>query len=219
MKYIILDENKTATHKFKNGEGTFEWKDAKDFDNVGVMIPNKVIVLDFDSQSDSEIMLKIIEGENIPCKVMKTTRGIHVWLKSDNPWKNFKGSRLAAGIHADCRSYGKSGYVKIKDKGSLRKFIRKCKLNDMVKVPKWLYPVSSPADTFKFKNMESGQGRNQELFNYVVYLQSKEFTKDEIRECIRIINKYVFGDPLPEYEIKTILRDESFKSEEEIKCL
>jgi putative DNA primase/helicase len=47
-------------------------------------------------------------------------------------------------------------------------------------------------------------------------LQTKGFSHEEIREAIRIINDYVFEDPLQESEIATICRDEAFKPDEEI---
>ena len=62
-----------------------------------------------------------------------------------------------------------------------------------------------------FLEMEAGQGRNQELFNYILTLQSNDYSVEECRECIRIINKYVLKDPLDEQEIETILRDDAFQ--------
>src|SRR5699024_11008212 len=41
-------------------------------------------------------------------------------------------------------------------------------------------------------------------------LQSEGMAKDDIRTTIKIINKYIFKDPLPNREVKTILRDEAF---------
>ena len=64
--------------------------------------------------------------------------------------------------------------------------------------------------------MGEGSGRNQELFNYIVYLQTKGFSHEEIRETISIINEYVFADPLDETEIATICRDEAFKPDDVI---
>jgi putative DNA primase/helicase len=83
-------------------------------------------------------------------------------------------------------------------------------------VPKWLTSVSAPSGKFQFKGMGDGSGRNQELFNYIVYLQTKGFTRDEIRKTIAVINDYVFEDPLSETEIGTICRDEAFKPDEVI---
>ena len=216
LQYIILDDKKRPAHKFMNGEGTKTYEEVKDFDNYGVLVPKPFIILDFDTKSDAEIMLNIIETLDLKCRVMKTTRGIHVWFKSVEPWKCFKKTRLACGIYSDCKSHSKNAYVKIKDKGVKRKWIKKTPFKDIQEVPKWLYPISNPAKQFEFKGMREGDGRNQELFNYIVYLQAKGFKKEEIKETINIINNFVFAESLDDFEISTICRDEAFKDEEEI---
>ena len=75
-------------------------------------------------------------------------------------------------------------------------------------VPKWLLPIKS---RFDFSELKSGDGRNQALFNYILTLQSNDFTVDECRDCIRVINNYVLPDPLDEDELEVILRDEAFQ--------
>lgn len=216
MQYIILD-GKTATHKFKDGIGTKSWSEVRDFDNVAALVPEGYVVLDFDTTSDAKIMLNIVEALDLKCKVMKTTRGIHCWFKApeENP-KNFQKARLAVGIYCDRKAGGRNAYVKVKQDGTPRKCIRKIKLEDTEVVPKWLYAVSAPSGKFEFKNMGEGSGRNQELFNYIVYLQTKGFDREEIRKTIEIINAYVFAEPLDDYEIATICRDDAFKPDEEI---
>jgi len=216
MKYIILD-GKSPTHKFKDGEGAKSWDEVKDFDNVAVIVPKGYIVLDFDTTSDAEIMLRIVEGMDLKCRVMRTTRGIHVWFKtSEEEPKNFIKQRLAVGVYSDRKSGGRNAYVKIKQDGKAREWIRKVKASEIQEVPKWLSVVSAPSNKFSFKGMGDGSGRNQELFNYIVYLQTKGFTRDEIKETIEVINNYVFADPLSETEIGTICRDEAFKPDEVI---
>lgn len=216
MQYIILDDQKRATHKFKDGIGAKTWDEVKDFDNVGLIVPKPFIVLDFDTKTDAEIMLAIVDGLGLKCRVMKTTRGYHFWFRSAEPWKCFKKTRLAVGIFSDCKSHSKNAYVKIKDSGVMREWIRKVPTEEIQDAPRWLYPVSNPSGKFEFKGMKDGDGRNQELFNYIVYLQTKGFTRDEIKETIEVINDYVFEDPLAEYEISTICRDDAFKPDEEI---
>ena len=216
MKYIILDSTKKATHGFKDGVGAKKWDEVKDFDNIGLIVPEPFIVLDFDTKSDADIMLEIIEKLDLKCRVMKTTRGIHVWFKSIEPWKCFKKTRLAIGIYSDCKSHSKNAYVKIKDNGVMREWIRKIPTDKIQEVPRWLYPISSPSGKFDFKGMSDGDGRNQELFNYIVYLQTKLFNRDEVKETINVINEFVFGDPLDEYEISTICRDDAFKPDDVI---
>lgn len=216
MQYVILDNEKRATHGFKDGVGAKKWDEVKDFDNVALIVPKPFIVLDFDTASDAQIMLEIIEALDLKCRVMKTTRGIHVWFKSVEPWKCFKKTRLAIGIYSDCKSHSKNAYVKIKDSGNMREWIRKTPTDEIEEVPRWLYPVSNPSGKFDFKGMSDGDGRNQELFNYIVYLQAKGFTRDEIKETIQVINEFVFSDSLTDGEIATICRDEAFKPDDVI---
>lgn len=216
MQYIILD-GKTPVHKFKDGVGAKTWDEVKDFDNVAVIVPKGYVVLDFDTTSDAEIMLKIVDALDLKCRVMKTTRGIHCWFKApeDEP-KNFIKNRLAIGIYCDRKAGGRNAYVKIKQDGKKREVIRKVSAKDMEVVPKWLTSISAPSNKFSFKDMGEGSGRNQELFNYIVYLQTKGFSHDEIKETIQIINDYVFAEPLPDTEIATICRDEAFKPDDVI---
>lgn len=216
MQYIILD-GKTPTHSFKDGVGAKTWDEVKDFDDVACIVPKGYIVLDFDTTSDAEIMLKIVEGMDLKCRVMKTTRGVHCWFKTteESP-KNFIKSRLAVGIFSDRKAGGRNAYVKIKQDGKAREWIRNIKGSEIQEVPKWLSPISAPGGKFSFKDMGEGSGRNQELFNYIVYLQTKGFTREEIRETIRVINDYVLADPLSDYEIETICRDEAFKPDDVI---
>lgn len=216
MQYIILD-GKTPVHKFKDGKGAKTWDEVKDFDNVAVIVPKGYVVLDFDTTADAEIMLKIVDALDLKTRVMKTTRGVHCWFKApeEDP-KNFIKNRLAVGIYCDRKSGGRNAYVKIKQDGKAREWIRKVKAEDMEVVPKWLSSVSAPSGKFQFKGMGEGSGRNQELFNYIVYLQTKGFAREEIRKTIEVINEYVFEDPLPETEIATICRDEAFKPDDVI---
>ena len=216
MQYIILD-GKKPTHRFKNGEGTKTWEEVKDFDNVAVVVPAGYIVLDFDTKSDADIMLKIVDGLELKTKVIKTTRGIHCWFKSaEEEPKNFIKNRLACGIYADRKAGGRNAYVKIKQDGKLRECLKPCEMEDLQTVPKFLTSVSAPGDKFKFKEMGDGSGRNQELFNYIVYLQTKGFGRDEIKETIRVINDYVLAEPLDDSELATITRDEAFKPDDVI---
>lgn len=216
LEYIILSD-KCPTHPFKDGKGAKTFDEVKEFDNYAVIVPNGYVVLDFDTVSDAQIMLKIIESLNLKTLVFKTNRGIHCWFKSSETTpKNFIKNRLAIGIYADRKVGGRNAYVKIKSDGKRREILRKHNLDDLDILPKWLTSVSAPSGKFSFKEMGDGSGRNQELFNYVVYMQSKGFSREEIRQSIHIINDYVLAEPLPNSEISSITRDEAFKPDDEI---
>ena len=212
-EFIILNDEKKATHKFINGGKP--WEEVKDFDNIARIVPKPFIVLDFDTKSDADIMMKIIEGEDLKCKVMKTDRGIHVYFKSENPWKCFKKERLACGIYSDCKSHSKHAYTVIRRNGIDREWIRECPDDEVTDVPPFLRPVKC-GNMFSFKGMGDGDGRNQELFNYILTLQERGLKKAEVIQTLGIINKYVFADSLPESELHTICREDAFMSDEEV---
>lgn len=213
MQYIILNADKTPAEKLADGGHAL--KEVEGFDNLGVLIPEPYIVLDFDTKSDAEIMLRITQELDLKCLIMKTTRGYHFWFKSPEPWKNFRKTRLAIGIYADCRSWGKHSYTVVKKDGQWREWIKVIPGEEIEEVPCWLRPLSTN-ERFSFKSMKDGDGRNQVLFEYILIMQSKGYNREQIRKTIQIINNYVFAEPLSETELNTILRDESFKDEDEM---
>lgn len=219
MEYIILN-GKKPIHAFKTSETTKTKEEAMEYDDVAVVVPKGFLVLDFDTEDDAEAMLRIIEELDMQVRVLKTTRGIHVWFKNTDTTieKNFIKNRLAIGLYSDCKNGTKRAYVKIKQDGSMREWIRTCPLADLMEVPAWLKPVSSPANKFNFKGMGEGSGRNQELFNYIVYLQSKRFKKAEIKETLQVINEFIFDEPLPEHEMELLVRDDAFMPDEQMEA-
>lgn len=216
-EYVILNDEKQPTHKFKNGGKS--WGEVKNELNLALIVPKGFVVLDFDTESDAKIIKDIVTGMNLPVRVMQTTRGVHVWFKAPEgeEIKNGIKQRLAIGIYSDRKAGGRNAYVKIRDNGKNRPWIKATSFDDLMTLPRWLRPIQGIRDGgFDFKALGDGSGRNQKLFNYIVYLQSKGFSREEIRTTIRVINEYVFESPLDEEEMSKILRDESFKPEEQI---
>lgn len=151
----------------------------------------------------------MVEDQELVCRVYKTSRGKHFLFKNRNVTTCKIHTKLACGITADIKLGSRNSYSILKFDGKERPIIYD-KLDDeeYQLLPKWLEPVKT---SINFLEMESGDGRNQSLFNYILTLQSSDFSVKESRECIRLINKFVLPDPLDVSEIETILRDESFE--------
>ena len=211
MRYIILNNDKTPAEKLSDGGHPLE--EVKDFENLAVLVPEPYVVLDFDTTSDAEIALQIVKDLKVKCLVMKTTRGIHLWFKSPDPMKNSIKTKCAIGLHYDVRSWGKMSYTVVKKDGVWREWVHTYKGDEVDEVPSWLQPLSSK---YNFKGMKAGDGRNAALFEYILVMQGKGYNREQIRKTIKLINNYVFKDPLSESELETILRDESFKDEEKL---
>lgn len=212
MQYVKLNENKTPIEKLSDGGHPLS--EVEDYNNLGVLIPEPMVVFDFDSPSDAEIIQRIVEDLDIHCNMMKTTRGVHVWFKSDEPMKNLIKTRCAIGLFYDIRSWGKIGFTVVKKDGEWREWLRTYPVEEIDTVPTWLKPLAF--GKYKFKGMGDGDGRNQALYEYILVMQQKGYSREQIRKTIKLINRFVFSEPLDEFEIETILRDDSFKPDDEV---
>lgn len=186
------------------------FNEVKNQDAFCVQIPEGFVVLDFDKPESVELSLKIIRGENLKCRVMQTDRGIHVWFRSSEPWKNFTKELLVCGIEADCKSYGKFSCVCWKTNGKDRPWIVDTPWDEVQLVPAYFYRGTRL--TKPFSEMGEGDGRNQSLTEYVWSLQNHRFSPEEITQSYNIINTYVFKTPLPQSELDVITRSDTFKA-------
>lgn len=157
----------------------------------------------------SEILMNIVEELQLDCKVLCTSRGKHFLFKNRTIARNRTHVQLAVGLTADIKVGSKLSYEVIKIDGEERF----CEWDieeggKYQEVPKWLFPVKATAD---FVDMDAGDGRNQALFNYILTLTANDFTVEETRECIRILNKFVLKQPLSDDELEVILRDDAFQ--------
>lgn len=172
------------------------------------ILGDETILIDVDDQEESEILFQIVQDLSLQCRVYKTTRGMHFLFRNLGIEKNRTGCRLAIGLTADIKLGCRNSYSVLKFKGEERPIVYDVPEMEAQAIPKWLYPVQSKID---FLDMEAGDGRNQSLFNYILTLQSEDFTVEQAREAIRIINAYILKDPLSDRELETVLRDDAFK--------
>lgn len=189
-------------------EGGHPYEAVADLPNVAVLMEAPYVVLDFDIAEEAEVMLRIVKSENLPCGIMRTRRGYHFWFTTSQPLKNVPKTRLTIGLHPDIKSWGekngkpKLSYCRIKHKGEWFEWIQPPHMAG--ELPFWLTP-NKGTELFK---MADGDGRNQKLFEYILRL--KRYTKEQVAEIFRIINTYVFAEPLEDSELESILRNEAF---------
>lgn len=208
FKGYVPTKDKKCLLKFKGKMSdelqTFE--QVKNLPEYAGILADETALIDIDDFEQSEILFKIVQEMKLQCRVYQTTRGKHFLFINDKLETNKIRTKLACGLTADIKIGTKNSYSILKYNNKEREIIYDC--DEYETVPKWLVPVKSSID---FLEMESGDGRNQTFFNYILTLQSNDFSIDEVRECINIINDYLLKDPLDESELNTILRDEAFK--------
>lgn len=208
-KGYIRTKEKNAIDKYKNTDNLKTLQEVQSLpEYAGILAPDAILV-DIDDSKQSELLMNIVEHFQLNCRVYQTTRGRHFLFKNSKIDKCFTHCTLACGFTADIKSGFKNSYEVLKFNGEER-FIEWDieKGQEYQEIPKWLFPIKTNAE---FLKMKAGDGRNQELFNYILTLQSNDFSVEESRETIRIINKFVLPEPLSDDELEVILRDDAFQ--------
>ena len=207
-KGYVLTENKQCIEKFKNRTDFKTLEQVQSYPEYAGILASDSILIDIDDIEQSEILFKMCEDQNIRCRILKSRSGMHFLFKNSKIERCATKTRLACGIVADIKSGFKNSFEVLKIEGEEREVLYDIFEDEQYQeIPKWLFPVKSSAD---FINMKAGDGRNQELFNYILTLQSNDFSVEEARETIRLTNKYILKDPLSDDELEVILRDDAF---------
>lgn len=209
-KGYIKTKNKQAAERFKDRTDFKTLDEVQSFPEYAGILEKNTMFIDIDDPEQSEILMDIVEALQLDCRVICTSRGKHFIFRNTQLHQCKTKATLACGLTADI----KVGYVNAYEVLKVDGEERFCEWDiepgaHYQEVPKWLMPIGKKK--LDFMDMEAGDGRNQELFNYILTLQSNDFSVEESRETIRIINSYVLKDPLSDQEIETILRDDAFK--------
>lgn len=212
FKGYIETRDKQAIEKFKGRKEALKTlRQVQGLSEYAGILSEETILIDIDDEETSSLLFNIVEDLKLCCRVYKTTRGKHFLFRNSIVKNNKTKCNLAIGLEADIKIGIKNSYEVLKYHNKAREIIYDMTENEEAQeLPRWLLPLKQKLNV-KFWELTDGDGRNQSLFNYILTLQDNDFTIEEIREIIRIINRYVLTDPLPENEIDTILRDEAFQ--------
>lgn len=208
-KGYIETKGKQPCEKLKNRTKWKTLEEVKKLNGYAGVLADDTIFIDIDDTEQAKILMNIVKEYQLNCRVYCTNRGKHFIFKNHSINRNRTHVQLAVGLTADIKVGSRLSYEIIKVNGEERFCEWDIEEGEQYQeIPKWLFPVKASAD---FLDMDVGDGRNQALFNYILTLTANDFTVDETRECIRILNKFVLKEPLPDDELETILRDEAFQ--------
>lgn len=209
FKGYVETKNKKCIEKFKGRTDFKTFEQVQSLPEYAGILAAETILIDVDDFEASEILFKVVKEYALTCRVYRTSRGKHFLFKNSGVPTNKTGCKLAIGLTADIKIGTRNSYEVLKYDNQNREILYDTAENEEAQqLPRWLLPVKSKME---FLNMETGDGRNQGLFNYILTLQSNDFSVEEARETIRIINKFVLKVPLSDDEIETVLRDDAFK--------
>jgi putative DNA primase/helicase len=206
-KGYVPTQNKMATMPFKDKSSAelLTLEEAQRYNEYAGILADDTILVDIDTEKETDILLNIVRCLNLKCKVLKSRSGGHFLFKIDKPMPNRTKVHLGIGIVADIKGCGRASYEVLKIDGKERELLYDT--GDYQLLPKYLYPVKTNVNVL---DLAEGEGRNNALFSYILPLQQNEFNIEECRECIRVINEFVLADPLSEDELAVVIRDGAF---------
>lgn len=189
-------------------ERTFE--EASRFSSFGAKLNEGFIDISFDSDELSQKFWDMAEGNRWNCLILENTENGHI----HSYWKDSKhriekggvDKKLAVGLIADI--HAGSTYIPLRVDGDDR-FPPSFEPKTIDEVPDELVPVNT---NISLLDLTEGDGRNEELFKYILVLQSQlQLDREPIKRILNNVNRFIFGDALSEREIDTITREEAFE--------
>lgn len=206
-KGFVPTTGKKAAMPFKD-KSTSELltlEEAQNFGEYAGILADDTVLVDIDDGDQANMLLTIVKAKELKCKVLATSRGMHFLFKCSQPMPNRTHCHIGIGLTADFKGGGRASYEVLKFDGKEREVLYDT--GEYQVLPKYLTPVKTNVNVLA---MTEGDGRNNALFSYILPLQQNDFTVEECRECIRIINEFILKDALSEDELSVILRDGAF---------
>ncbi|MDO5361954.1 MAG: phage/plasmid primase, P4 family [Eubacteriales bacterium] len=208
FKGYATGEGKNPTMKVK-GVKLLSWEQVEGNKSFGAILNKDFVDISFDSDELSQKFWYMAEKNDWNCLILEnpTNGHIHSYWKDTHHRieKGGKDKKLAVGLIADIHSG--ATYIPLKVDG-VERFPPSFEPDYIDEVPDELLPVNTQIDLL---NLSEGSGRNDDLFKYILILQSQlSVEKEGIRRILNNINHFIFQDALSDEEVDVIARDESF---------
>lgn len=201
-------DGKSPAEKVKGINSIRTFQEAAQFECFGAILRDDVIDISFDTTEMYEAFLDMAEINNWKCLCLPSTKGGHTYWKNRKISKGGRDKKLAVGLIGDIHNKGTYIPLRVHDIDRFPPDYDIHEGEEYDEVPDELLPVTTNIELWR---MDEGDGRNEDLFKYILILQSQlSLGNDEIREILKNANKYVLANPLSDDELDIILRDEAF---------
>lgn len=147
--------------------------------SFGAVLNEGFVDISFDTKEMFEAFLDMADANNWRCLALESAKGGHTYWKDSGhrTGKNGKDKPLAVGLIADIHSG--STYIPLKVHGVEREVVFDGE--DYQEVPPELLPVKTSA---RLWGLSEGEGRNDELFKYILTLQECGLDRKTIRHIL-----------------------------------
>ncbi len=159
----------------------------------------------------SETIVEILDSLGIRYNGIKTEHGKHLFFRVPEglEQKNRSSRWLCPlGIHCEWKFPASDDHIPLKINGVKRQFFKGSIDNtDIDELPPFLYPLQMDNAAFKIDFPEGD--RTQKLGAYLFYLINKGYDSEQAFKIIRIMNQFIFENPIPESTLDAEILNES----------
>ncbi len=208
---------KAPVEKVKGRDQISSFAEAEQSADFGGLLQEGIIDISFDDAEMADSFLDMAEENQWLCMALRNPENNHLHTFWKNSYERIgklsaKDQKLAVGLIADI--HGGDTYIPLRVSGADR-YPPEYDIwtdEEYQEVPEELLPVSTRINLW---GLQEGS-RNDALSGMALYLANHtRFGKEVIKRILANTNGFVFGEPLPEEELNTILRDETFKGVKE----
>jgi len=190
LKFLELNTDKQPVTSFDT-----YYTSLDELDNAGLLLNNKVIVVDFDNDNENETQIINYFKQHYPTLTVETTRGTHFYYS--------KPTNIVIKNGADKITVG--GYAIVKLKGKERKRSGELTLKDLPELPIEMYPLAKAKN---ITGLSDGDGRNNALFYHLRLIREQKKELD-INSLGNFINDVILADKLKSKELSTVIESVS----------
>ena len=197
LKFLELNDEKQPVTNFDT-----TYTSLDNLNNAGLLLNNKVVVVDFDNDNIDENKIIDYFKQHYPTLTIETTRGIHFYYSKpkDLSIKNGADKITIGGFQVDYKT-GTKSYAIVKHKGKERKRNGELTLKDLPELPLEMYPLPKAKN---ISGLADGDGRNNALFYHLRLIREQK--KDiDISKIADFINDVILADKLGKKELATLL--------------
>ena len=196
LKFLELKEDKSPADR------GITYPSYEKLENVGLLLNDKVVVVDFDGDNKNESKIwEYLEKEH-PTLTVKTDKGKHFYFSKPIgiEIKNWTDTIAVGGFQVDYKTGNQ--YVMVKRKGVERERNKELALEDLPELPQILYPL--PRQKENLSGMTEGDGRNDAIFKHLGYVR-RTYPDIEIEDISKVINEVTFEEAFDEKELEAVV--------------
>lgn len=196
LKFIELNEDKSPKNR------DIKYSSYEELENVGLLLNDKVVVVDFDGDNKNESKIwEYLEKEH-PTLTVKTDKGKHFYFSKPIgiEIKNWTDTIAVGGFQVDYKTGNQ--YVMVKRKGVERERNRELTLEGLPELPQILYPL--PRQKENLSGMTEGDGRNDAIFKHLGYVR-RTYQDIKIEDISKVINEVTFEEAFDEKELEAVV--------------